>query len=422
MTKGVWLRRYLVLSVVLSLLLAACGGPATTPAAGGAGTESSPVGQEGGTTPPAGESSPASVGAAGSTPAEETTPVTEESPISTPPVSAAQSPVAEGTPPERGADGAGTAGPPPNAQQLGQLRGNVTSDGSSTVQPVTQAAAEEFSKYARNVRVSVGTSGTGGGFEKFCRGETDISNASRPIEEDEIKACQEKGIEFIEVPVAVDGLTVVANPENTWAQCLTTAELKKIWDKPAEGKVTNWSQVRQGFPEEELALFGPGTDSGTFDYFTEAINGEEGRSRADYEASEDDNVIVRGVEGSGAGAVGYFGFAYFQAEAERLKAIQVDGGEGCVSPTFETIRSGQYAPLSRPLFIYVRADSAKRPEVKEFVKFMLNESFYPTIESPQVGYVALTPQQYQGISRRFEAGTTGTLQNKEGTKIDDYTK
>jgi phosphate transport system substrate-binding protein len=256
-----------------------------------------------------------------------------------------------------------------------ELSGSIEIDGSSTVGPLTTAAAESFRGEQPGVNVTVGVSGTGGGFERFCAGETDISNASRPIdEEEEVPVCEQAGIEYTEFQVGVDALTVVVNPENDWATCLTVDQLKKMWEPAAEGKVNNWNQVDPSFPDQALALAGPGTDSGTFDYFTDEVNGEEGASRADYTASEDDNVIVEAVAGD-AGALGYFGFTYFEENEESLKALEVDGGEGCVAPSVETARDGSYAPLSRPLFIYVKNDSLSgKPQVHGFVEYFLTNS------------------------------------------------
>ena len=254
------------------------------------------------------------------------------------------------------------------------LSGKIEIDGSSTVGPLTTAAAESFREVQPDVNVTVGVSGTGGGFERFCAGETDISNASRPIdEEEEVPLCEEAGIDYTEFQVGVDALTVVVNPENDWATCLTVDQLKTIWGPAAEGKVTNWNQVDPSFPDQRLALTGPGTDSGTFDYFTDEINGEEGASRADYTASEDDNVIVQAVEGD-PGGLGYFGYTYFEENQDSLKAVEIDGGEGCVAPSVETARDGSYAPLSRPLFIYVKNESLHRPEVHGFVEYFLTNS------------------------------------------------
>jgi phosphate transport system substrate-binding protein len=255
-----------------------------------------------------------------------------------------------------------------------ELSGNVIIDGSSTVGPLTTAAAESFRGEQPGVNIEVGVSGTGGGFERFCAGETDISNASRPIdEEEEVPVCQEAGIEYTEFQVGVDALTVVVNPENDWATCLTVDQLKTMWEPAAEGKVDNWSQVDPSFPDQALALAGPGTDSGTFDYFTDEVNGEEGASRSDYTASEDDNVIVQAVAGD-PGALGYFGYTYFEENQDSLKALEIDGGEGCVAPSVDAARDGSYAPLSRPLFIYVKNESLQRPEVQGFVEYFLTNS------------------------------------------------
>jgi phosphate transport system substrate-binding protein len=247
-----------------------------------------------------------------------------------------------------------------------QLSGTINIDGSSTVAPLSEAAAELFQAENPGVRVTVGTSGTGGGFEKFCAGETDISDASRQIEADETQACQAKGIKYEEVQVANDGLSVVVNPQNTWAKCLTVEQLKAIWDKGS--KVNNWNQVDPSFPNEPLKLFGAGTDSGTFDYFTGAINGDEGRSRSDYSATEDDNVTVTGVSGA-KGGMGYFGLSYLEENQGKVVGIQVDGGKGCVAPSTATVQDGSYTPLSRPLFIYPSDAALQRPEVKAFVEF-----------------------------------------------------
>jgi phosphate transport system substrate-binding protein len=268
-----------------------------------------------------------------------------------------------------------------------QLSGTINIDGSSTVAPLSEAAAELFQEQNEGVRVTVGTSGTGGGFEKFCAGETDISDASRAIEDDEKQACESKGIKYEEVQVANDGLSVVVNNENTWANCLTTAQLKAIWDKGS--KVNNWNQVDPSFPNEPLKLFGAGTDSGTFDYFTNAINGEEGRSRSDYSATEDDNVTVTGVSGT-TGGLGYFGLSYLQENQGKIKGVQVDGGGGCVAPTVETVQDGSYKPLARPLFIYPSDKALERPEVKAFLEFYVNN--YQKIAEDAL-FVPLTEEQ-----------------------------
>lgn len=275
--------------------------------------------------------------------------------------------------------------------ETSDISGDILIDGSSTVFPVSEAMAEEFMIANPGVRVTVGTSGTGGGFEKFCSGQTQVSNASRPISEEEIAACEEAGIEYVELPVATDALTVAVNPENDWAQCLTVEELNTIWAPEAQGTVTNWNQVRPEFPDAPLALYGPGTDSGTFDYFTDTINGEEGASRGDYTASEDDNVLVTGVEGD-VNALAYFGYAYYVENQDRLKSIAVDGGEGCVEPTQENVLSGAYAPLSRPLFIYVSTAALEEPQVAAFIDFYLDSANKALVE--ETGYVSLTDEQY----------------------------
>jgi phosphate transport system substrate-binding protein len=289
---------------------------------------------------------------------------------------------------------------------LSQNRSQVRIDGSSTVFPITEAVAEEFqNEKGGAVNVTVGISGTGGGFEKFCAGETDISNASRPIRDSEIEKCAAAGIEFVELPVAYDALTVVVNSRNTWVNELTVEELKRIWQPEAEGTITRWNQVRPDFPDEPLALFGPGTDSGTFDYFTEAIVGESASSRADYTASEDDNVLVQGVTRN-PNALGYFGFAYYEENSSRLKSVPIDNGSGAVAPSRETVEDGTYQPLSRPLFIYVNAQAANdRPEVQEFVEFYLSN---PELAA-EVGYVPLPSEAYTVAQSNFEDRKTGSV-------------
>jgi phosphate transport system substrate-binding protein len=270
-----------------------------------------------------------------------------------------------------------------------QMTGAVKIDGSSTVEPLSSAASELFSEEQPQVQVTVGSSGTGGGFEAFCTGKTDISDASRAIEPEEKKACQQNGVQYTELQVATDALTVVAN-KDVPVDCLTTEQLHKIWAPESEGDVTNWNQVDPSFPDLPLKLFGPGTDSGTFDYFTEEINGEEGASRADYEASEDDNVLVDGVANT-RGGLGYFGFTYYEENADKLKALQVDSGEGCVAPSAQTAQSGEYTPLARPLFIYVNDKSyANKPQVAEFVDFYV-ENLGPITKAAQ--YIQLNEQQ-----------------------------
>ncbi len=248
------------------------------------------------------------------------------------------------------------------------LTGSVRIDGSSTVYPLTALAAEDFMAANPGVQVTVGSSGTGGGFEKFCRGETDANDASRNIKEEEAAACEAAGIEYAGLEVAVDALTVVVNKENTWATCLTVEELGAIW---APGStVNNWNQVRPDFPDVPLELFGAGTDSGTFDYFTDAINGEEGASRTDYTPTEDDNITVQGVSGS-QGGLGYFGFTYFEENADKLTAVQIDSGAGCVAPSVETAQDGTYTPLSRMLFIYPSKQALAKPEVRAFFDYFV---------------------------------------------------
>jgi phosphate transport system substrate-binding protein len=254
-----------------------------------------------------------------------------------------------------------------NTEQA-ELSGQIRTDGSSTVGPLTTAASEFFAEEQPRVQVAVGTSGTGGGFEKFCNGETDISNASRPIDAEEKALCESKGIAYTELTVATDALTVVVNKENTWATCLTVDQLKKMWEPAAEGKIKTWKDVDAKFPAEQLALAGPGTDSGTFDYFTDEVNGEEGASRKDYSASENDNEIVQAVANT-KGALGYFGFSHYEENADKLTAVQIDSGNGCVAPSAQTAQDGSYTPLARPLFLYVKNESVKRPEVKAFIDF-----------------------------------------------------
>jgi phosphate transport system substrate-binding protein len=283
-----------------------------------------------------------------------------------------------------GSDDGGAGGGQGGGQQLS---GTVKIDGSSTVAPLTTVASELFQEENGRVQIPVGTSGTGGGFEKFCAGETDINDASSQIGEEEVAACQSKGITYSEFTVANDALTVVVPKSNTWAKCLTVEQLKEVWEK--DSKVSNWNQIDSSFPNEPLKLFGPGTDSGTFEYFTEEINGEEGNSRSDYQPSEDDNVIVQGVSGS-PGGMGYFGFSYYEENASKLNAVQIDSGDGCVTPSAQTAQDGSYKPLSRPLYIYPSAQALKRPEVLAFVEFYVNNS---AKIAETAKFVALNPQQ-----------------------------
>ena len=286
-----------------------------------------------------------------------------------------------------------------------QAQAAIKIDGSSTVFPISGAYAEEFQIQKRGkVRVTVGVSGTGGGFKKFCRGETDIANASRPITAEEMEICRKAGIKYMELPIAFDALTVVINPKNTWAKTLTIAELRKMWEPAAQGRITNWKQIRSGFPDEKLMLFGPGADSGTFDYFTEAVNGKAKASRGDFTASEDDNTLVQGVENN-KGALGYFGFAYYAAHKDKMTAVAVDAGKGPVLPSLENVTNATYTPLSRPLFIYVRDTAASRPEIKEFVQFLMSRGDLVA----EVGYLALQKQAYALSLKHFQDGRVGSV-------------
>ena len=263
-------------------------------------------------------------------------------------------------------------------------------DGSSTVFPITEAVAEDFQNANRGVRVTVGISGTGGGFKKFCAGEIDIVDASRPIKEEEIAACKSKGISYAPVQVGMDALTIVVNPQNSAVNSITIAQLKKMWEPAAQGTIKKWNQVNPSWPDAPLTLYGPGADSGTFDYFTEIINGKAKESRGDYTASEDDNVLVQGVAGDKFG-LGFFGLAYFEENADKLKLIAVDGGEGPVAPSIETVSNGTYSPLSRPLFIYVNSTAAKKKETTKFVEFYLQNA---PVLCEEVGYVPLPETEY----------------------------
>jgi phosphate transport system substrate-binding protein len=274
----------------------------------------------------------------------------------------------------------------------------VSADGSSTVGPYVTSAAEGF-RDESGINVTVGISGTGGGFERFCRGETDLSNASRPIKDEEAAICEENGVESVALQVANDALTVVVNTANDWATCLTVDELNSIW-KPGS-TVSSWSDVRAGFPDEPLELFGPGTDSGTFDYFTDAINGEEGASRTDYQASEDDNVIVQGVKGT-EGGLGYFGFSYFEENQDALKALEVDGGSGCVAPSVDAAQGGDYVPLARPLFVYAKTEALERQEVEDFLRYMLDNE---TAIAEQAQFVPLNQTQIDDNLAKLDEAT-----------------
>ena len=298
----------------------------------------------------------------------------------------------------------------------------VQTDGSSTVFPITEAMAEEFQKTSKGVKVVVGNSGTGGGFKKFCRGETDISNASRPIRKVEAEDCKKAGVEYIELPIALDALAVMVHPKNDWANELTVAELKKIWEPEAQGKVTNWNQVRPGFPDRPLRLYGAGVDSGTYDYFTAAIVGKEHSSRGDFTASEDDNVLVQGIAGD-VNALGFFGLAYYHENENKLKGVAVklnDQAKG-VLPKFDTAKDGSYQPLSRPIFIYVSKKAIEtKPEVSAFIEFYLNSKNADKLVK-EVGYVPLPTNAYETFMKRFKNRDTGTAfaGSKIGVSVDE---
>jgi len=295
-------------------------------------------------------------------------------------------------------------------------------DGSSTVYPVTEAVAEEFQKAKKGkIKVTVGISGTGGGFKKFCRGETDISDASRPILKAEMDICKQAGIQYYELSVAYDALTVMVNPKNNWVTSMSVAELKKIWEPTAQGKIMNWNQVRPNWPNAPLKLYGAGADSGTFDYFTEAITGKAKSSRGDFTASEDDNVLVQGIAND-RNALGFFGFSYYVENQDKLKAVAIDGGKGPVMPSAKAVEDGTYQPLSRPIFIYVNKKSAEKSEVKEFVEFYLKNAANLV---KQVKYVALPAKVYQIGLEHFQKGKIGTVFGGEaevGVKIEDLLK
>jgi phosphate transport system substrate-binding protein len=291
-------------------------------------------------------------------------------------------------------------------------------DGSSTVYPITEAVAEEFQKVHRAVKVTVGISGTGGGFKKFCSGETDLSDASRPIKPSEVELCAKNGVEYVEIPVAYDGLAIVVHRENTWANAITVNELKTLWAPEAQGKITKWNQLRAGWPADEIHLFGAGVDSGTYDYFTEAIVGKEHSSRGDYTSSEDDNVLVEGVAKDKL-ALGFFGFAYYSENKDKLKIVPVDdenpkNGDGPITPSLETVRNGQYQPLSRPLFVYVAKKSLDRVEVAEFVKFY---TAHAAALTGQVGYIPLPEQAYSLAQKRVDERRTGSLFGGKGSQV-----
>ncbi|MFQ6040920.1 MAG: PstS family phosphate ABC transporter substrate-binding protein [Candidatus Poribacteria bacterium] len=301
-----------------------------------------------------------------------------------------------------------------------EARSLIKVDGSSTVYPITEAVAEEFQKEKQNrdIRITVGISGTGGGFKKFGRGETDISDASRPIKPTEVKLCKKNGVEYIELPVAFDGLAVMVNPKNTWVEYMTVAELKKLWEPAAQRKITRWNQIRPGWPKEKITLAGPGVDSGTYDYFTRAIVGKEGASRGDFIASEDDNVLVQAIANDKY-AIGFFGLAYYEENKDKLKLVPIDDGNkengaGPVLPSLETVKSGIYQPLSRPIFIYVNKRSAERPEVEKFVQFYLLNAKTLTRE---VGYIPLPDDVYKLVLERFQKRVTGSVFGGKGATV-----
>lgn len=289
------------------------------------------------------------------------------------------------------------------AQSPAALKGTIKIDGSSTVYPITEAVAEEFRKVAPEVSVTVGVSGTGGGFKRFTAGETDISNASRPIKAEEHSAAAAGAIEYIEIPVAYDGLSIVVNPRNTWASSLTMDEVKKIW---TDGSVVKtWKDVRPDWPDKPIKIFSPGTDSGTFDYFKEVVVGSKGSIRGDMSVSEDDNVLVKGVAGDEY-AIGFFGCAYYFENKASLKVVPIDAGKGAIEPTHDTIEKGTYAPFSRPLFIYVSKKSVERPEVKSFVGFYLQRA---AKLAEEVGYVKLPVEIYSRAAKNLSSRKTGTV-------------
>ncbi|WP_445635685.1 Phosphate-binding protein [Nostoc sp. DSM 114161] len=308
----------------------------------------------------------------------------------------------------------GGATPATNTATGSNLSGKVKVDGSSTVYPISEAMAEEFQKANPGVQVTVASSGTGGGFKKFCAGETDISNASRPIKPEEVELCKKGNIEYIELPIAYDGLSVVVSPQNKFVECLKVDELKKMWETAAQGKVTQWNQINPKFPAEKIGLYGPGTDSGTYDYFTQAIVGKQGESRGDYTASEDDNTLVQGVSAD-KGGLAFFGFAYYENNKDKLKLVGIDGGKGCVQPSPTTIADGTYQPLSRPEFIYVKKTAATRPEVKAFVDFNYASANQKLVT--EVGYVPLPSELLTEVQARFSSGKVGSIFAGKGSQV-----
>ncbi|KIO50391.1 PstS family phosphate ABC transporter substrate-binding protein [Nitrosospira sp. NpAV] len=309
-----------------------------------------------------------------------------------------------------------------SAPGVAGANGVVKIDGSSTVYPITEAVAEDFQIAKKGkIRVTVGISGTGGGFKKFCRGEIDIANASRPILKKEMDDCKAAGVQYVEMPVAYDALTVVINPKNDWSKAITVAELKTIWEPAAQGKIMKWSQVNPAWPNEPIKLFGAGADSGTFDYFTEAIVGKAKSSRGDFTASEDDNVLVQGVA-SDRNALGFFGFAYYVENQKKVKAVAVDGGKGGVLPSAKTVEDGSYQPLSRPIFIYVNVKAAEKPEVKEFIEFYMSNAM---VLVKEVKFFPLPAQVYTTNLEHLSKKKIGTVfggQSEVGLRIEELLK
>jgi phosphate transport system substrate-binding protein len=297
------------------------------------------------------------------------------------------------------------ATPLPEPTTRPDLSGEIIIDGSSTVYPITELAMQQFAGIAPNVRIQLGVSGTGGGFKKFCAGITDISDASRPIKPDESEICRANGIEFVEIPVAFDGISVIVNPENRWAQCMTVDELKQMWAPDSEGKIVTWKQIRADWPDQPFKLYAPGIDSGTHDYFTAAIVGKEDASRSDYIGSEDDYILMQRVIEEKNG-IAYVGFAYYQEYTDKVGVVAVNGGNGCVSPSIETITNGIYTPLARPLFIYVRNDRLDRPEVEAFVTFYIDNAA-DLVQAAR--YIPLPPRVYELVKQRVVKRTTGSV-------------
>ncbi len=369
---NLWPLGVLLLAAVLALAVIACGGDEEAPTSAAAGT----AGQTAGETPQA-----ASGQTAGETPQ-----------------AASQTSSGQASAP------ANTPLPTVDAARISELQGDINIDGSSTVFPITEAMAEEFGNATDgNVRITVGVSGTGGGFKKFCAGETVISDASRPIKQSEVDLCAENGIEYIELPVAIDGLSVMVNPSNDFVECMTVDELHTIWAPEAEEVITKWNQVRPEWPDRDMGLYAPGVDSGTFDYFTETVNGESQASRADFLPSEDDNVLVTGIAND-QGALGYFGYAYYAENADRLKLVAIDGGDGCILPNDETINNGTYSPLSRPLFIYVSSTAINEPHIKAFVEYYLDPANRAFIS--ETGYIPFPDEIYALAQQKFLTGNT----------------